>query len=57
MATTSPRRFLAWRLLSAFAEARHQAHAMERLFMIPDESLAARGLTRDGEMRRIMGLD
>lgn len=44
------------RFLVALAEATPQAKALARLSQVSDAQLAARGLTRDGEVRRILGL-
>lgn len=41
--------------IARLAEARPEVPALERLRAVPDEVLAARGLTRIGEIRRIMG--
>lgn len=43
--------------LIAIAEAGPQIRAIERLNRMSDEELAARGLTRDGEIRRIFGVN
>lgn len=39
----------------ALAEASPRMRALERLNRVSDAELEARGLTRDGEIRRIMG--
>jgi hypothetical protein len=52
--TNSPRASL-WTRLIALAEARPEVQALDRLNKISDEALAARGLTRMGEIRRILG--
>ncbi|MEZ5797517.1 MAG: hypothetical protein R3D63_08700 [Paracoccaceae bacterium] len=44
-----------WGGLIALAEARPEARAINRLDALSDEELAARGLTRMGELRRILG--
>ncbi|MDP5306495.1 DUF1127 domain-containing protein [Paracoccus spongiarum] len=44
------------RFLVMLAEASPRMQALERLNRIPDAELKARGLTRDGEMRRILGI-
>lgn len=44
------------RFLVMIAEASPKVQELERLSRISDRTLAARGLTRDGEMRRIMGV-
>lgn len=43
------------RLLIAMAEASPQMRALNRLSQLSDQELAAKGLTRDGEIRRILG--
>lgn len=43
-------RFLVW-----LSEANPRMAALTRLSETSDEALSARGLTRDGEVRRIMG--
>ncbi|MDM7458072.1 MAG: hypothetical protein P3W94_001695 [Paracoccus sp. (in: a-proteobacteria)] len=43
------------RVMVALAEASPQMRALSRLSEMSDEELAARGLTRDGEIRRILG--
>jgi uncharacterized protein YjiS (DUF1127 family) len=43
-----------WSRLVALAEARPEARAINRLNAMSDEDLAARGLTRAGEARRIL---
>ncbi|MDM7458290.1 MAG: DUF1127 domain-containing protein [Paracoccus sp. (in: a-proteobacteria)] len=43
------------RVMVALAEASPQMRALSRLSETSDEELAARGLTRDGEIRRILG--
>mgnify|MGYP000888591753 CR=1 FL=1 len=45
----------AGRLLIAMAEASPQMRALNRLSQLSDQELAAKGLTRDGEIRRILG--
>ncbi|MBU3029857.1 hypothetical protein [Paracoccus marinaquae] len=42
------------KFLVSMAEAGPQMRAIERLNRISDADLAARGLTRDGEIRRIL---
>ena len=44
------------RLMVQLAEANPRMQALERLNRVSDAELAARGLTRDGEIRRIMGV-
>jgi len=44
-----------WCHLITLAESRPEARAINRLSMISDEQLAADGLTRAGEVRRILG--
>ncbi|MEH6786467.1 MAG: DUF1127 domain-containing protein [Paracoccus sp. (in: a-proteobacteria)] len=44
------------RLMVQLAEANPRMQALERLNRVSDAELAARGLTRDGEIRRIMGI-
>lgn len=51
---TAPFRAI-WGFLVLLAEASPKMHALERLSRISDEELARRGLTRDGEIRRILG--
>lgn len=43
------------RLLITMAEASPQMRALNRLSQLSDQELAAKGLTRDGEIRRILG--
>ena len=43
------------KILVIIAEASPKARALERLNGISDAELARRGLTRDGEVRRILG--
>lgn len=43
------------RFMIMLAEASPQMRALSRLSEISDEELAAKGLTRDGEVRRILG--
>ncbi|WP_282602166.1 DUF1127 domain-containing protein [Paracoccus sp. PARArs4] len=43
------------RAMVALAEASPQMRALDRLSRLDDEDLAARGLTREGEVRRILG--
>lgn len=43
------------RFMVMLAEASPQMRALSRLSEISDEELAAKGLTRDGEIRRILG--
>ncbi|WP_405405959.1 DUF1127 domain-containing protein [Paracoccus sp. Ld10] len=43
------------RFLIALAEASPQMRALNRLSLLSDAELAAKGLTRDGEVRRILG--
>lgn len=42
-----------WRFLIHLAECSHMGQQVERLNSLSDEELAARGLTREGEIRRI----
>ncbi|SNT71577.1 hypothetical protein [Paracoccus seriniphilus] len=44
------------RFLVTLAEAQPRMVALQKLSDTSDEELAARGVTRDGEMRRIMGV-
>jgi hypothetical protein len=44
-----------WNRLVAIAEARPEVQAINRLNAVSDEELAARGVTRAGEVRRILG--
>ncbi|MDQ1898900.1 hypothetical protein RAH32_00370 [Paracoccus sp. WLY502] len=44
------------RFLVLIAEAVPHAREIERLNQLSDAQLAARGLTREGEIRRIMGV-
>ncbi|MGN7869878.1 hypothetical protein [Paracoccus sp. 22332] len=44
------------RFLVLIAESSSRYRALERLRLVSDAQLAARGLTRDGEIRRIMGV-
>lgn len=44
------------KFLVLIAKAVPQARELERLTQLSDAQLAARGLTRDGEIRRIMGV-
>ena len=44
------------RFVVLLAEAHSHARALHRLSQRSDYELAARGLTRDGEIRRIMGV-
>ena len=44
------------RFLVMIAEANPKVRELERLNLRSDAELAARGLTRDGEIRRIMGV-
>ncbi|MCZ0963521.1 hypothetical protein [Paracoccus benzoatiresistens] len=43
------------RFVVLLAEAHSQARALHRLSQRSDHELSAKGLTRDGEIRRIMG--
>ena len=43
------------RLMIMLAEASPQMKALNRLSQLSDEELAVKGLTRDGEVRRILG--
>lgn len=43
------------RAMIMLAEASPQMRALHRLSEVSDEELAAKGLTRDGEVRRILG--
>lgn len=52
---TSARPNALWRRLVALADARPDVRALNRLNDTPDEDLAARGLTRVGEVHRILG--
>ncbi len=52
---TSTRPNALWRRLVALAESRPDVRALNRLNATTDEDLAARGLTRVGEVHRIMG--
>lgn len=54
-AATMPFRAV-WTLLVLLAEANPRMKALNRLSRTSDAELAARGLTRDGEIRRIMGV-
>ncbi|RJE83204.1 hypothetical protein [Paracoccus onubensis] len=45
------------RFMVLLAESNSKMRAMTRLNELSDSALAARGLTRDAEMRRIMGID
>lgn len=51
----SARKTTFWGRLIAMAEARPEMRALSRLNAMSDEDLAARGLTRMGELHRIMG--
>lgn len=44
------------RFLITLAEAQPRLRELNKLSETSDEALAARGLTREGEMRRIMGI-
>lgn len=44
------------RALVALAEASPRMRELERLNNLSDRDLAARGLTREGEIRRILGI-
>lgn len=44
------------RFLVQLAESGPRMRALEHLNRISDEDLAARGLTREGEIRRILGI-
>lgn len=46
----------AGRFLVHLAETSPRMRAIDHLSRMSDDELAARGLTRDGELRRIMGL-
>ena len=52
---TSARPNALWRRLVALADARPDVRALNRLNDTQDEDLAARGLTRVGEVHRILG--
>lgn len=52
--TTTVAAFLA--VLTSATELRRQMREFERLCHASDETLARRGVTRPGEIRRIMGL-
>ena len=65
--TTNMPRGLSWGILIApfaavgrflvlLAEANPKMRELDRLSLKSDEQLAARGLTREGEIRRIMGV-
>ncbi|MBM3604643.1 MAG: DUF1127 domain-containing protein [Alphaproteobacteria bacterium] len=43
------------RFMVMMAEASPQMRALNRLSQLSDEDLAVRGLTREGEVRRILG--
>ncbi len=43
------------RFMIMLAEASPQMRALNRLSQISDEELSAKGLTREGEVRRILG--
>lgn len=43
------------RFMIALAEASPQMRALNRLSQMSDAELSAKGLTRDGEVRRILG--
>ncbi|CAM3294786.1 hypothetical protein PANO111632_12675 [Paracoccus nototheniae] len=43
------------RFMIMLAEASPQMKALNRLSQLSDEDLSAKGLTRDGEVRRILG--
>ena len=45
-----------WTLLVLMADANPRMKALNRLSRTSDAELAARGVTRDSEMRRIMGV-
>lgn len=45
------------RFLVLLAEANPKMRELDRLSRVTDEDLAAKGLTRDGEIRRIMGVN
>ncbi|RNF33849.1 DUF1127 domain-containing protein [Paracoccus methylarcula] len=45
------------RFLVLLAEANPRMRELDRLSRVSDEDLAAKGLTRDGEIRRIMGVN
>ncbi|SIS85265.1 hypothetical protein [Paracoccus saliphilus] len=45
------------RFLIMVAEANPKMRQLEQLNRVSDEDLAAKGLTRDGEIRRIMGVN
>lgn len=45
------------RLLIILAEANPRMRQLEQLNRFSDEELASKGLTRDGEIRRIMGVN
>lgn len=44
------------RFVVYLAETSPRVHALERLGSLSDEELARRGLTREGEIRRILGV-
>ncbi|WP_295042536.1 DUF1127 domain-containing protein [uncultured Paracoccus sp.] len=44
------------RFLVLIADSNAKVHQIERLNRLSDAQLAERGLTRDGEIRRIMGI-
>ncbi|MCB6177600.1 hypothetical protein LHP98_05575 [Rhodobacter sp. Har01] len=52
---TSPKSVALWNRLVALSESRPQAQALLRLGGLSDEDLASRGLTREGEVHRVMG--
>lgn len=45
------------RFLVLLAEASPKMRQLDQLNRVSDEELAAKGLTRDGEIRRIMGVN
>lgn len=55
IASNPARRATFWDRLVAMAEARPEVRALNRLGNTSDEELAARGLTRMGELQRILG--
>jgi uncharacterized protein YjiS (DUF1127 family) len=44
------------RFIIMLAEANAQMRALNQLHQLSDHTLSAKGLTREGEMRRIMGV-
>lgn len=44
-----------WNFMILLADASPRMRALQKLSQISDKELARRGLTRDGEMRRILG--